>query len=141
MPEAESITGIDIDAAAAAVGVAVQGFFVLFFVISPIAGGVMHRQIKRRSTLILATMLALLAFNGLWVGLTYLLQQRGTWSAAQILAVSLAFALGSAVILFYGALAVFAEPEKPHEDVDRFEESDLSFQSKRMERLKKRDKR
>jgi hypothetical protein len=54
--------------------IAVNGFFVLFFLISPLLGGVIHRGVRNRWALSVGTAMALLVFNIVFLGLNYLLR-------------------------------------------------------------------
>ncbi len=53
---------------------AVQGILVLFFVVSPLMGTMMHRGIAKRSTLVLVTCVMALLGNLIYMGMVHILR-------------------------------------------------------------------
>ena len=145
--QAANVLGFDIDAMMIALSLAVQAFFVLFFVISPIAGMLMGQVIKKRSSLVVMTMLSLLTFNLTFVGVLYFLNGEtlsDTFTDSSQLIIGLAAAFVVALFTLYGSAMFLAEPEKMTENITQMQDSrtaDFGFQQRRMERLKKRGKR
>lgn len=150
MPEAQQAAetfGLQIDTLMITLVAAVQAFFVLFFIISPIAGMLMGHAIKKRASLVIMTMLSLLAFNLAFIGTAYTLDTTTlnvTLNESSRLVIALAVAFGAAVFVLYTAALFLAEPGSLMEDPDHMPDlpaSGLSFEQKRKERLQKRGKR
>lgn len=67
---------------------AVQGAFVLFFIISPLGGMMIGKGVKGRQGKILMLGIAFLVFNGVFAALTYLVQKRLSVDKAVIIGIS-----------------------------------------------------
>jgi len=137
---------IDTNELGLAVVYAVQGFLLLFFVISPIGGAFIAGKIRRRSTSVIIMACLAIIFNVLFVGLTYLLQDRDTLPEQSALLVGLAAAiiitaiLGGLTFWLYHDEQSAIEQERHNIAFDNAG-SDFSFQQRRQKRLKKRAKR
>lgn len=131
---------IDTNGLAVAVAVTVQAFLVLFWIISPLMGFIMWKGIRRGPIFVLILMLSLLAFNVLFVGLTYLLKQQMADTPAGILAVTLT----ALIVIPFSAYAIWLNRDTDtglQREIKYLNQEHIAaspFEEKRRERLKKK---
>lgn len=149
MPEVQELANfldIHVNGLFAAVALATQATMIIFWVVSPIGGMLLGSVIKQRTAFTVTLGIAALAFNGTFVGLVYLLRGQNFDASpqdTQIIIVSLAISSIAMLIAAYIVASFFAEPTPVIKDQAQLNStgSDLSFQAKKLERLKKKGKR
>lgn len=144
----DSILGMEISSSD--VGLAVMGTLVLFFVISPALGYMMAREVQRRPLVIFVIGVMLLLSNVTFGALVYVLPRTLPESTSSTLIILISLGAGFLLALAVGAYLSwsFAPPGSAVQDERKniakatYTEGQLnSFQEKRLERLKRRDKR
>lgn len=135
---------IDVNEATAAVVIAVQGFFILFFVVSPLVGSVMHAQARRRKNSVLILGIMLLLFNLVFAGLTFILQRWvGDAALNQAIAISsIAVALMVSVVVgWYLSILARRMPSLLEQELRALAARDPAtlapFEQQRLETLKR----
>lgn len=135
---------IDVDETTTAVVIAVQGFFILFFVVSPMVGSVMHAEARKRKNSVLVLGIMLLLFNLIFAGLTFVLQRWiGTPALNQAIAISsvLLAALVSILVGWYLSIYARRGPSLMEQELRYLASRDPAslapFERQRMETLKR----
>jgi hypothetical protein len=133
---------------------AVQGVFVLVFLIAPLGGFLFTKGVQKKADLTLILGVMLLTFNGLFAGITYFLQNRvaeGTVSdqTAAILGLIVGVAIAGMVGMYLRSLFIYQPPTAldlelemlAQDEGDDEEDSGTIFDQRRRERRKKRAQR
>jgi MFS family permease len=122
------------------VTIAILGFFVLFFIISPIVGGIMARRIGRRWAFSMITGSMVLTFSIVFVALFFfLLPNSLDLSADQLSIISMAVAFGAAAFVGVYArwwLGVDSGPSLLEKEFEELE-VDMPFDARRREWITK----
>ena len=132
---------IDVNDLGVTLVLAVQAFFVLFWIISPIMGAIMAKAIENRTNSAMALGAFLLVFNLTFVGMTYFIRKaipEERLSTTPLNLLSIVGALALALIVGRYVLWVLTPPPLPSEDFDTYEGGLLPFEERKRERLEKK---
>ena len=132
---------------------AVLGYFVIFFVVSPIGGFLLNREISKRTNTVIIVCVTLGLFNIIFVGIAFALplmypedEVLSSWSGIIGFIAGLLVAVSVGMYLNYLDESTNSKTalEEEMKNIDREPEEDelrFTFENNRRERLKKRKKR
>jgi hypothetical protein len=136
---------IDLDQLSTTLVIAVQATLLIFFIISPMMGGIWARFTRNRTTHVINIALCLLGFNLLFVALSKALESQDALSDHAATIISLA--LSSIFSIGIGATLIWIQSRDSDPIADERANLDRDnipanvFEEKRRERLKKSAKR